>query len=126
MGDLPVLREGLTTGTDLAKAMSGFVTFFRHCPYCGRRFEIRLVSKKEATESDVVETEPPSIADGAALARGWYGSITGGRAVMEGTSPMLFMDEEFQYSYKCKHCGHEWSEVHETEKETKVEGYGGD
>jgi len=106
--------------------MSGVVAFFRHCPYCGRRFEIRLVSKKESTENDSVEQEPPGVAGTDAMGRAWSGSIVAGRALIEENTPMLFIDEEFQYSYKCKHCGHEWSEVDEKEKETKVEGYTGD
>ena len=106
--------------------MSALGTFFRHCPACGRRFEIRLVSKKELEEMDTVEKEPPGVAGTDAMGPAWTGSIAAGRALMEENTPMLFTDEEFQYSYRCKHCGHEWSEVHEKEKETKVEGYGGD
>lgn len=29
-----------------SRAMSSVETFFRHCPACGRQFEIRLVRKK--------------------------------------------------------------------------------
>jgi hypothetical protein len=31
--------------------------------------------------------------------------------VQEGR-PIIADIEEFQYTYKCKHCGHEWSEKH--------------
>ena len=46
-------------------------------------------------------------------------------AIMEENVPMLVVDKEFQYAYKCKHCGHEWSEVHEKETETREEGSAG-
>ena len=32
-------------------------------------------------------------------------------AVQEG-KPIIIDIEEFQYAYKCEHCGHEWSETH--------------
>ena len=42
-------------------------------------------------------------------------------------APVVVRVEEFQYSYRCKHCGHEWSEVHETEhKFDAPKGYTGD
>jgi hypothetical protein len=31
--------------------------------------------------------------------------------VHEG-KPIILSVEEFQYQYKCGHCGHEWSEKH--------------
>ena len=35
--------------------------------------------------------------------------------------PVIVDVEDFQYTYKCKHCGHEWSEKHEEEREFKSE-----
>jgi hypothetical protein len=35
--------------------------------------------------------------------------------VVGGTEPVTVDTEEFRYAYRCKHCGHEWSEEH-TEK----------
>ena len=34
-----------------------------------------------------------------------------GVTVYEG-KPIVVDVEQFQYSYKCKHCGHEWTEKH--------------
>ena len=92
--------------------MSQIRAFFRHCPACGRRFEIRLVSRK-LIRSDRTTTTIPGIKSlatpdepGAA-----YSPIT----VSEGT-PITVDTEEFQYSYRCAHCGHEWSERHDVEK----------
>jgi DNA-directed RNA polymerase subunit RPC12/RpoP len=78
--------------------------FFRHCPQCGRRFHIVLVGKQlEHVEREVVKTPIR-----AAWRRGSF------PVVEEGVTVVLDI-EEFQYAYKCKHCGHEWSEKH-TEK----------
>jgi hypothetical protein len=38
-----------------------------------------------------------------------------GVPVVEAGVTVTLDIEEFQYAYKCKHCGHEWSEKH-TEK----------
>jgi predicted RNA-binding Zn-ribbon protein involved in translation (DUF1610 family) len=74
-------------------------TFFRRCPSCGRRFEIRLVSKKligrEEIESKAEQYLPVSAAD---------------PVVLESTVPIIVEVDEFGYTYKCKHCGHQWSE----------------
>jgi C4-type Zn-finger protein len=50
-----------------------------------------------------------------------------GAATMEEDVPYYADIEEFQYAYKCKHCGHEWSEIHEEEYvEKEPKGYIGD
>jgi len=79
-------------------------TFFRHCPGCGRRFEIRLVSKEEvdvsAHDEDLLRVEGVPEPSPRPL-------------LLEETSPVTVEMEEFQYIYRCKHCGHEWTEIHE-------------
>jgi hypothetical protein len=86
--------------------------FFRHCPGCGRRFHIKVESKKLV---DVKRTSRPTRVvtnirgstppfRGAATQQPYF-------LVQEGR-PMIIDVEEFQYTYKCKHCGHEWSEKH--------------
>lgn len=89
--------------------------FFRHCPGCGRRFHIKLENKQLISEHR--EVIPGRKALRTAVVR------SGGRpgmtmppaitpvAVQEG-KPIVIDIEEFQYAYKCKHCGHEWSETH--------------
>lgn len=79
--------------------MSEVRTFFRHCPYCKRRFEIRLVGKKlVGTKADETETaEYTTIAPGVPM-------------VLESDVPLIHGVEDFSYTYKCKHCGHQWSE----------------
>ncbi len=89
--------------------------FFRHCPGCGRRFHIKLESKKLLTEH---RESIPRIEHSAMVVRGGSmytaPSITP-IAVQEGR-PIIIDVEEFQYAYKCKHCGHEWSETHVEER----------
>ena len=75
-------------------------TFFRHCPSCGRRFEIRLVNKKlirsEQIESNMKEYTP----------------LISGPLVLESDVPTVTEIDDFDYTYRCKHCGHQWSEEH--------------
>ena len=108
----------LNTSSFLVLPVPELRTFFRHCPSCGRRFEIRLVSKEEVGESEHDEdllrvTGVPEPAPRPLL--------------LEDTSPVTVEMEEFQYRYRCKHCGHEWSEIHEkTEVGRRPESYMGD
>ncbi len=83
--------------------------FFRHCPGCGRRFHIKLESKKMVqVRRETLSLEPtPRVAT-----MQFQGSPA--LAVQEG-EPIIVDIEEFQYAYKCKHCGHEWSERHAEE-----------
>jgi DNA-directed RNA polymerase subunit RPC12/RpoP len=87
--------------------MSEIKTFFRICPSCGRRFEIRLMSKK-LIETRKIKQEVPRIRNYT----GW--PPIPGIPVGE-TEPAEIDVDEFQYAYKCKHCGHEWLEKHEEE-----------
>ena len=91
-------------------------TFFRHCPSCGRRFEIRLTKKElEKEESEVIVPNAPR----AWGSRGWTMGIE-----LRENEPVLIDIKEFNYSYMCKHCGHQWAELHEKETRKPVpEGY---
>jgi hypothetical protein len=88
--------------------MSVLRTFFRHCPSCGRRFEIRLISKGEVSDEG-----------GTWMASRSAAGMSGRResnVMLEGERPVTVEVSEteevkdFKYNYKCKHCGHEWSE----------------
>lgn len=83
--------------------------FFRHCPACGRRFHIKLVNKKLV--SGKRETEPDKVVSTVAGTGFAYGGSGPYYQVVEGP-PMIIDTAEFQYAYKCGHCGHEWSEKH--------------
>jgi len=79
--------------------------FFRHCPQCGRRFHIKLETKKLVGVDRECRMRP---------SRGV--PLTGGQtwrtmwAIVSDERPVVLDIEKFQYAYKCKHCGHEWSE----------------
>jgi hypothetical protein len=99
-------------------------TFFRHCPSCGRRFEIRLVGKKLVDSKSIQEKgyRPLPVGRGPG-----FGALVPIVTVVQEGAPSIVDVEDFQYRYKCKHCGHEWSEVHETvHKADEPEGYTGD
>ena len=81
--------------------MSELTTFFRHCPSCGRRFEIRLVGKKLVDEKRVAENAPFSTFSQRSPV---YNDL------LESV-PLVVDVKEFQYAYRCKQCGHQWTEV---------------
>ena len=84
--------------------------FFRHCPGCGRRFHIKLESKKLVhMERESLPTTSVSPTGGGTGIL--YAASMPYYVVREGP-PMIVDVEEFQYAYKCDHCGHEWSEKH--------------
>ncbi|HYY91231.1 MAG TPA: hypothetical protein VE955_04525 [Candidatus Dormibacteraeota bacterium] len=88
--------------------------FFRHCPGCGKRFHIKLESKKmvhlERKTIRKTETRRSARLPGPS----GYGTSGAGftrQPVVVFEGPPVILDiEEFQYNYKCGHCGHEWSE----------------
>jgi len=92
--------------------MSEVRSFFRNCPACGRRFHIKLVSKtlvddrKEVSEVKRTVLAPASIISGR-------GPLPVAPLLVEENIPITINVEDFQYAYRCKHCGHTWSEFHE-------------
>jgi len=92
--------------------MSEVKEFFRICPSCGRRFHIKLVSKKLVGErTDVEDIKQASVSP----TPGGYPMGPWSPVLVEESFPLTIDVEDFEYSYKCKHCGHTWSELHETE-----------
>lgn len=94
--------------------MSGAKEFFRHCPACGHRFHIKIVGEKLVGERTT--TREPTETSGSPVPFGQFGP--------QGTgvwAPDSFNDnvritidvKEFQYTYRCGHCGHTWSEERE-------------
>ena len=78
--------------------------FFRHCPGCGRRFHIRLESKKPVhLERNTIQDRTSS----PITLSQFRGSLV---LLTQEDKPVVVETEEFQYMYKCTHCGHEWSE----------------
>ena len=98
--------------------MSGIRTFFRHCPSCGRRFEIRLVKKERVDSEAITEGLKPSAPSSPSRLSA---------LPLSQDAPSIVDIEDFRYTYKCKHCGHEWSEVNRTESTFAApDGYTGD
>jgi DNA-directed RNA polymerase subunit M/transcription elongation factor TFIIS len=88
--------------------------FFRFCPECNRRFHIKLENKKRVNlERETVRTTRVARMGASNMPAGRSGYSAGPSQQMtmvyEG-EPIIIDIEEFQYNYKCKHCGHEWSE----------------
>ncbi|MDG6912554.1 MAG: hypothetical protein JRN56_02790 [Nitrososphaerota archaeon] len=88
--------------------MASASDFFRHCPSCGKRFSIKLVDKKlESEAKERVVTEVPR---GHLQSGGSFGEIVP-MTVLDTAVTTIVDTKEFGYSYHCKHCGHEWTEI---------------
>jgi len=97
-------------------AMSEVRTLFRFCPACGKRFHIKLVGKKLMNE-EMEETSIKRDRGAIGAGNGAYGTFsTMPIVVVEENVPITVDVEEFQYAYKCKHCGHVWTEMHDEER----------
>ena len=88
--------------------MSGVKMFFRHCPSCGRRFELRLVSKEEiGSEEESLTAKERAIAQSE---RKETVQMLDPENPVTLSIPEIQEVKEFRYNYRCKHCDHEWSE----------------
>jgi hypothetical protein len=103
---------------------------------------VHLVSKVKVGEEDSIGEAPvgpvgaedePKVADhgsGVELASAFpsdrYDVDRPGWAVMTEGVPTVVAADQFRYKYRCSHCGHEWSEVHEKVAEGRAKGYTGD
>ena len=95
--------------------MSEAREFFRICPACGRRFHIKLVSKTLVDDKkDVRELKQGTISPHPS----GYGGIYMWPVVVTDKIPVTVDIKDFQFSYKCGHCGHTWSEMHVEENRT--------
>ena len=94
--------------------MSSVRAFFRHCPSCGRRFEIRLVKKKMTDDwmSGDGEKKAGAIIQPAETTRP-------AALILEQGQPTPVDVELIEYDFRCKHCGHEWSEMRQVEVKEK-------
>ena len=102
-------------------AMSEVKAFFRHCPACGRRFEIRIVRKGTRNDDTYVSEIPRS--DSATMEARALEPLL----LEESNEPVTIEEKEFSYKYVCKHCGHQWTETREEfDVEPTPEGYTGD
>jgi DNA-directed RNA polymerase subunit RPC12/RpoP len=105
--------------------MSEVRTFFRFCPNCGKRFHIKLVDKELVKDEVETESIPEKrLPRGSLLGVGFAdsgipGTMIPGATVpgvpieVEENVPMVMDVKDFQYTYKCLHCGHQWTEAKE-------------
>lgn len=84
----------------------------RRCPSCGRRFTVRIESKKLVDAEQGSERVVHDVVVVPILAGS--GSRTAPVGVAYGEIPIE--REEFDVTYECKNCHHEW-----TERISKVE-----
>ena len=75
----------------------------------GDDFHIVLVDRKEVGDYGTSSALPTTL-----LRTGRPIALLGGRplATVEEGGPMIFDVKEFQYAYRCGHCGDEWSQKH--------------
>jgi DNA-directed RNA polymerase subunit M/transcription elongation factor TFIIS len=94
-------------------SVSELRTFFRFCPSCGRRFHIKLIGK-EVVEVDRVpgKAEKPMM-----VSNQISGYDVPMPVLLEEGKPVMIDLEEYSYTYRCKHCGHEWTEKHIEEEQ---------
>ena len=90
--------------------MTGMREIFRICPSCGRRFHIKLVGEKLTDEEKHYET----------VKQGMMSPVGDQRmgptfVVVEQDVPVEIDVKDFAYTYKCAHCGHVWTELHQEE-----------
>ena len=94
-------------------------TFFRHCPACGHRFEIHLIGKKLEAENvtEAKLTPPIASVEGFATAPDIYTADqpVGFKMLEESIQPTIIDARDFDYTYKCGHCGHVWHELRPVE-----------
>jgi DNA-directed RNA polymerase subunit RPC12/RpoP len=83
--------------------------FFRFCPECGRRFHIKLVGKALVS---VNRTSRPKKVVTNINSPARYAAAPS-LIVVQDDKPVIIDHEEFQYAYKCSHCGHQWTEIRE-------------
>ena len=120
-------RESLRAETGIHEMVT-LATFFRNCPSCGRRFEIRLVGREvldaSAAVSEVKKDEDHPRMYGV-------GGRFGVRMSLTASSPNPIaaeVDEVVRYDFRCDHCGHAWTEDKTKRLEGKIAGqnYHGD
>jgi hypothetical protein len=79
------------------------------------------VSKK-LQDSEAIEGQEPSISAVAITA-----AAKGAPSARAEGVPAIINVDGFQYTYRCKHCGHEWAEIRDKVSHAQEpKGYTGD
>jgi transcription elongation factor Elf1 len=110
--------------------MSTVATLLRHCPACGRRFEVRIVGKNlTSTKREAYSTTRAGTSSLTRMAaHSGLGNVKSdnqlvwdGHVAPEERVQVTVERREFQYTYRCKHCGHQWAEKRSEETQPSVE-----
>ena len=96
--------------------MSEVKAFFRFCPSCGKRFHVRLVKHELVSVEREQAVEEKAVLPVSEQIVGFTAPVP---VVLEEGRPAVVDIEEFRYTYRCKHCGHEWTEEKVEEKEER-------
>lgn len=96
--------------------MSELRTFFRFCPSCGKRFHITLVRKEIVKVDRKPAEEEKVVLPINEQSTGFGGPVP---VYLEEGHPVVVDIEEYRYVYRCKHCGHQWTEKHIEEEEER-------
>ena len=103
-------------------------TFFKKCPNCGKRFEVEHTVESVEKKTDVV-TEEKLISNPSMMAANPMTPLLDTPLSNPPTVMVTERIEEDVYTetYKCKHCGHVWTEKHEEVEDLgQVKGAGAD
>jgi transposase-like protein len=89
-------------------------TIFKKCPNCGKRFEVEHTGESVERKKEVVTEEKlissPSMMVSNPMTPMLDTPMSNPPTVMVTE---LIEEDEYTESYKCKHCGHVWTEKHE-------------
>ena len=97
-------------------AVSETGAFFRYCPACGKRFHIRLEGKKL-----IKDEREEKVRKVQSSYDGFYGTPLqwANPTVLWTEVPITVEAEDFEYLYRCGHCGHVWTEMRHQEKDVR-------
>ncbi|MGD0477413.1 MAG: hypothetical protein ABSB29_04495 [Nitrososphaerales archaeon] len=84
--------------------------------------------KRKSIDSEGFNEKEKSVKSVSNVSSGpLLGSFSTPPSVVEEHAPLIVDSEAFQYTYRCKHCGHEWLEVREKDEvRREPKGYTGD
>jgi DNA-directed RNA polymerase subunit RPC12/RpoP len=88
-------------------------TIFKKCPNCGKRFEVEHTGESVERKSEVVMEE--KVISPASLLASPQSPMLG--PSVQSPPPVRVAEsieeDEYTETYKCKHCGHVWTEKHD-------------
>ena len=89
-------------------------TFFRHCPSCGRRFEIKVMEEAELSDdkgySKTKEILTPQELTLRVGSGGPRVTMLKAKTTFARNLNTIWWTKESRVTFQCKHCGHEWTE----------------